>query len=159
MQCTGNLSCIPWRKRAAIVWRYPFFSSCVQCFCVSIPLAVRPTLLQQMDIGSLTCAQTWVRAVHMKRGQAQTGLHKSSLGQTDKLSLILPRQGIEPRVFGLEFRLSLTTELCPWSTRSGNMPHSSYCFKGNIGETSVVREGGVHLSQTCLLLRIRCSNY
>ena len=25
MQCTGNLGCFPWGKRAAIVWRYPGF--------------------------------------------------------------------------------------------------------------------------------------
>ena len=31
------------------------FSPCVQCFRVSIPPAVRHTLLQQMDIRSLTC--------------------------------------------------------------------------------------------------------
>ena len=32
-----------------------FFVPAVQCFHVSIPLAVRPTLLRQMDMGSLTC--------------------------------------------------------------------------------------------------------
>ena len=34
-------------------------------------------LLQQMDMGSLTCAQISVHAVHMKWGQAQTSLHKT----------------------------------------------------------------------------------
>ena len=94
-------------KPAAIARRYPpFFSfSCVQCLNVSIPPAVRPNLLRQMDLGSLTCAQSWVRAVHTKGGQAQTSLHKSWLGGTEKLSHTLPRQGIEPRVFGLEFGL------------------------------------------------------
>ena len=33
----------------------------MQCFHISIPLAVRPTLLRQIDMGSLTCAQMCVR--------------------------------------------------------------------------------------------------
>ena len=55
---------------------------CVQCLRVSIPPAVRPTLLRQIRMESLTCAQVWVRAVHAKGGQAQkksahelTGIH------------------------------------------------------------------------------------
>ena len=49
-------------KRAAIVGRYPaFFFPDVQCFRVSIPSAVRPTLVWQMDIGSLTCAHIWMQ--------------------------------------------------------------------------------------------------
>ena len=35
---------------------------------VTIPPAVRPTLLQQMDVGSLTYAQTWMRVIHTKIG-------------------------------------------------------------------------------------------
>ena len=50
------------------------FSPCVQYFRASIPPAVRSTLLGQMDIESLTCAYIWVRALHMKGGQAQQGL-------------------------------------------------------------------------------------
>ena len=38
---------------------------CVQCLRVSIPPALK---LRQMDMSSLTCAQIWVRAVHMKVG-------------------------------------------------------------------------------------------
>ena len=41
----------------------------------------------------------WLLAVHTKGDQAQTNLHKSWLRETEKLS----HQGIEPRVFGLEF--------------------------------------------------------
>ena len=99
---------------------------CLQYFCVTIPPAVTPSLLRQMDTGSLTCVQTWVCAVHTKRreggagrgggwgggvgggsgGQAQTNLRKSCLGGINlkKLSLTLLRQGIEPRVLGVEFR-------------------------------------------------------
>ena len=43
---------------------------------------------------------------HEGPGQTQTSLHKSSLGGTEQLYLALPRQGIEPRVFGFEFRVS-----------------------------------------------------
>ena len=39
---------------------------CVQCFLVFIPPAVRPTLLRQMDKGSLMCAQIWVNVIHTK---------------------------------------------------------------------------------------------
>ena len=39
----------------------------MQYFCVTVPPAVRGlTLLGQMGMGSLTCAQIWVRAVHTK---------------------------------------------------------------------------------------------
>ena len=38
----------------------------MQCFRVAIPPAVRPTLLRQMGMGSSTCAQIGVRAVHAK---------------------------------------------------------------------------------------------
>ena len=44
----------------------------IKYFCVTTPLAVRPTLLRQMDTGSSTCAQIWVHAVHTKDGQAQS---------------------------------------------------------------------------------------
>ena len=37
----------------------PIVKSSVQYLCVTIPPAVRPTVLQQMDVGSLTCAQIW----------------------------------------------------------------------------------------------------
>ena len=74
-------------------------------FSSSIPSPVRPTLLRQLDTG-ITCAQIWVLAVHTKGSQAQTSLHKSWLGGTEQLFLAMPRQIIEPRVFGFEFWLS-----------------------------------------------------
>ena len=59
----------------------------MQSFCVTIPSAVRPTLLRQMDMESVTCAHMLVRAVRTHvgacrtheggGGQAQTSLHKS----------------------------------------------------------------------------------
>ena len=61
---------------------------------------------RQMGMESPTSACNWARIVHTKGGQAQTSLHKSWLGGTEKLPLTLPRQGIEPRVFRFEFRLS-----------------------------------------------------
>ena len=54
-------------------------------------------------MGYFTCAQICVRAVHTKGGQTQTSLHKSWLGGIHKLSVTLPRQGIEPRGFGFKF--------------------------------------------------------
>ena len=88
----------------------------VLCFRVAIPLDVRPTLLRQMDMRSLTCAQVWMRTVHPKGGQAQTSLHKSWLGGTQtKLCLTLQchvRQAGD-RTQGLRIQNSdaLTTEL------------------------------------------------
>ena len=56
-----------------------FCSTSVQCLRVFIPPAARPTLLRQMETGSLTCAQICVRVEHTKgRGegsQAQTSMH------------------------------------------------------------------------------------
>ena len=88
----------------------------MQYSCVTIPPAVRPTLLRQMDMGSLTCAHIWMPCrTHEGGDQAQTGLHKSWLGGINKkLPFTLPRQGIEPWVFGFESpTLTLTTEPRP----------------------------------------------
>ena len=52
-------------------------AQCMLYFGVTIPLAVRPTLIGQMVMGSLTCAQIWVHAVHTKGDQKQISLHKS----------------------------------------------------------------------------------
>ena len=49
----------------------------MQYVCVTIPPAVRPPLLRQMDTGSLTCAQIRVYTVHINGGQEQTSLHRS----------------------------------------------------------------------------------
>ena len=94
MQCTGNLGCFPQGKVSSHSTALPsfFFSSCVHCFCVSIPPAVKPTLLRQMDMGSLMCAQIWVHAVHT----GGSGTNQSALGGTEKLFLTLPSQGIDP---------------------------------------------------------------
>ena len=67
--CPQIWAAFPRRKRAAIARRYPsFFSSCMRCFRVSIPPAARPTLLRQMDMGSLTCVHIWVRVVYTYDG-------------------------------------------------------------------------------------------
>ena len=65
----------PRGKRAAIVRLYPdlfnllsLFCSCPVC-CVFIPLDVRPALLRQMDMESLTWAQISVHAVLIRRGE------------------------------------------------------------------------------------------
>ena len=74
-------------------------------FCVAKALAVRPTLLWQMDMGSVTCVHIWVCAIHMKgRGVRckQVCTRVDSEGQKDCLTL--PRQWLEPRIFRFEFR-------------------------------------------------------
>ena len=85
MQCTGNLD----------------------CFHVSIPLAVRSTLLRHMDMRSLTRAHKFGCKQYPPRGvrHKQVCARADSSGQK-KLSLTLPHQGIEPRVFRFEFQLS-----------------------------------------------------
>ena len=95
MQSRETSSC-PRGKRAAIARRYPAFSLRAMCLRISMPSAVRPTILRQMDMGSLTRGQIWVWAVHTKGDHAQTSLHKNWLGGTEQLFLTLSRQGIEP---------------------------------------------------------------
>ena len=90
----------------------------VQYFRVSISSAVRLTLLRPVDMGSLTCAHIWVRAVHTKEGQAhyksaqESGTVKREDRGTEKLPFTLPRQGIEPGSSDLNSD-ALTTELRP----------------------------------------------
>ena len=64
---------------------------CVQCFRVSRSLAVGPTLLRHIDIGSLTCAQIWARAVDTKGG-TESGKCKSAqeLTRRDRKSVSHP---------------------------------------------------------------------
>ena len=108
MPCTRNLGCFPpekARSRSTVLPSFSLllggFSSCVQCFCVSITPAVRPTLSRQMDTtGSVTCAQIWVCAVHTKTwrgrggggggGQAQKKQVCSWLGGTEKKPVYHP---------------------------------------------------------------------
>ena len=77
---------------------------CVHCFRASIPPAGMLTLLRQMDMGSLTHSQIWVRAVHTKGGGSGTNKSAQELTwsyrRRKQLLLTLPRQGIDPRVFG-----------------------------------------------------------
>ena len=72
------------------------------------------TDLRQMDMGSLTGAQMWVRAVHMNgvrhKQVCTVDSEGGGGGGVAKLTLILPRQRIEPRVFGFEFRRTLTSQ-------------------------------------------------
>ena len=59
-QCNaqGNVGCFLQGKARSQSTALPsfffFFCSCVQCFCVFMPPAMRPTLLKQIDMGSLT---------------------------------------------------------------------------------------------------------
>ena len=128
MHCTGNSGCFPRGKRASTVRRaLPncfWFFSCTLYFRVSIPPAAKPTPFQQMDIGSLTCAKMWVRAVDTKGGQAQHVCTRVDSEGHKKLSLTLHRQGIEPRVFGFEFRRTK-----PLSYAPPPLPRSPPCLQ------------------------------
>ena len=68
--------------RAAIVRSCPdCFSRCKR-FRVSISPVVRPTLLRQIDMGSLTCAQMWVCAVDTKWGGRGSSTNKTRRDRT-----------------------------------------------------------------------------
>ena len=86
----------PWIKseqaQYGAIYTLLFFFPCVQYFRVSVPPAVRPTLSRQMDIGSLTCAQIWARAVHTKGGGGgQTQTNKPVKGLTGRDRKLVPR--------------------------------------------------------------------
>ena len=92
----------PRGKRAAIVLRYPaLFFPCVQCFCVSKPPAVRPTFFLTTDGYGIFNVRTNLGACHTHEGRSDT--NKSAQELTEKLFLMLPHQGIDPRVFVFEF--------------------------------------------------------
>ena len=60
-------------------------------FGVTIPPAVMPILSRHVDVGSVTC----------------TPVVQELTRRDIKVIVALPHQGIEPRVFGLELRLTL----------------------------------------------------
>ena len=107
VQCTKNLGCFLLEKQTAKVkvWRYPLlFFTCLQCFCVSIPAAVRPTFFFKATDGyGIFNMCTNLGACHKHKG-TQTSLHMGCLEGIQKLSFTLPHQGIEPKVFRFEFR-------------------------------------------------------
>ena len=101
----------PQGKRAAIVRRYQafvffFFSLCAEfSYFHTTGCGTYPFATDGYGIFNVR-KKNWVRAVHTKGGQAQTSLHSVEFGGTEtKLFLSLLRQGIEPSVFGFEFRL------------------------------------------------------
>ena len=84
-----------------------------------------PTLLREIDVGSLTCAQISICA---KGGAGGRVRHKQVCtrvdtgGQKKTVSLCLLHQGIEPRVLGFEFHLSnhwATSPSPPEEVRNG----------------------------------------
>ena len=124
----------------------------MQYFCVSIPPAVRPTLLQQIDMGSLT-AHTFGCAVHTKGVQAQASLHTSWLGGIEKMPLTLPRQGIEPKVFGFEFWLATHWATSPFLMRVSKETEKSVAKLARtekslkVNSASLASEFACHLGQ------------
>ena len=93
-----------------VVFAFCCFLSCVSGSAFVFPYhLMRPAHLRQMDMGSLTCAQTWVRAVaYTQKGvrHKQVCTRVDSEGQEKLFRVTLPHQGIEPRVFAFELRLS-----------------------------------------------------
>ena len=68
---------------------------------------VLPTLLRQIDMGYLTCAQIWVRAVHTKGGQAQAIKYAPELTWRDRKTVPHPAQ------FNSQFNSIQITSLSP----------------------------------------------
>ena len=62
----------------------------MQYYCVTIPPAVRPNLVRQMDMGSLTCAQIWVRAVCTHEWGSGTKKSAQNLTQRDRKTASYP---------------------------------------------------------------------
>ena len=131
----------------------------MQCFRVSIPPAVRPTVLRHTDMGSLTCAHIWVLPVHTKGwgggGGGGGGLVGSSTdtrvdseGQKKNCPSPCPGPRIEPRVFGFEFRPSI---LC--NRRGSSSPPSPPVTKTEKKATVWIRVGIVvgKPANTCLV--------
>ena len=56
----------------------------MQYFCVTIPPAVRPTVLQQVVVGSLTCAKMGVHAVHLGRSDKKQACGNADLDWSDR---------------------------------------------------------------------------
>ena len=85
MQCTGNSGCFPPEKASSHSAALPKFLkrvSYVQCFCVSIPPAVRPILFTTDGYGIFdVCTKFNVGAYRTheggRGGQVRTSLHKS----------------------------------------------------------------------------------
>ena len=97
--------------------RYPALNNyqpsvCI-AFCVTIPAAARPTLIRQMDMGSLTCAQMCV--CHTHEGGSGTNMYAQELTRRDRKTVPHPAptgdrtQGLP----GLNYDDILTTELLP----------------------------------------------
>ena len=85
----------------------------MQYFCVAIPGAVRPTVLQQTYVGSLTCEYIWVGAVRMK-GESATKKFAQELTWRDRKTARYPAptRGSNPGSSDLNSD-ALTTELRP----------------------------------------------
>ena len=94
----------------------------MQYLCVTTPQAVRPTLLRQVDMGSLTCGTT-LGAYRTHEGGSGTS---AELGAgIEKLFLALPCQGIKPRVFRLEFQRSYHWATSPYTV---SIMHNNYIY-------------------------------
>ena len=103
--------------------------------------AVSPTLLRQMDMDSLTCAQIWARAAHTKRGP---GIIKHVCPRVDserqKQNCPSPSltRGLNPGSSDLNSD-ALTTELRPPVPRSPNQLVPTCLLDPGVAEGSVTK--------------------
>ena len=72
-----------------------YSATVLRYLCVFMPTAFS---YRKADVRSLTCATIIVRAVRVKARQALTSLHFTSVGSTEKWSLVLPRPGLNSTV-------------------------------------------------------------
>ena len=116
-------------RRYPVKKTYLYLSSAL-CFRFSRPPAVSPALLRHVDMGSLTCAHVWVRAVHTKRGEGRgsaTNKSAQELTRRDRKTIFHPGpSGNQTQGFGYYHSDALTTELRlppPLLTESSGVSH------------------------------------
>ena len=126
MQCMDNSGCFPQGKWAAIVWHYPaffffFFFLCVMFSCFHTTGCEAYSFVT--DVYGIFNMHTHLGEC-LKGGQAQTSLHKSWLGGTEKLSLTLSQPGdLKPGSSDLNVD-ALTSELRSPSSLTETQTHT-----------------------------------
>ena len=95
MQCTGNSGCFPRGKASSHSAALPYFfcSLCAVFSCFHTTGWEAYSFKRQTDMGSLTCAKTWVRTVHTKGwggGGVIQGSHRLSVTKFQDFSRTFP---------------------------------------------------------------------
>ena len=160
MQCMGNSAFFFLGKASNHTTVLPsIFLPCVQSFCVSIPPAVRPAVFFMTDGYGVFNVRTNLGACHTHKGRSGANKSAQELTGRDRrtlplplpltltltltLLLTLPHQGIGPRVFWFEFRLSNH-----WATP----PDWVYVWGVGIGEVEWVcmHGGSIYVCSQCV---------